>query len=80
MTSPKRRQLLAALALMPFGNIAFAQDKTPDANPAAYNPAEGHRVSKNMGNAGGRTQANMRCFSPGTPLNQLEHTATTAEK
>jgi hypothetical protein len=75
MTSSKRRQLLTALALTPFGNIAFAQDKTPDANPAACNPANGHRVSKNKANTGGKTQANMRCFPPGTPLNQLDYEA-----
>jgi hypothetical protein len=75
MTSPKRRQFITALALTPLGNIAFAQDKTPGANPAACNPAKGHRVSKNKGNTGGKTQANMRCFPPGTPLNQLDYEA-----
>ena len=76
MTSPKRRQLLAALALTRFCNIAFAQDKTPDANPAACNPAKGHRVSKKKRNTGGKTQANMRCFPPGTPLNQMDYEAS----
>ena len=75
MTSPKRRQLLTALALTPLGNIAFAQDKTLDANPAECNPTKGHRVNKNKGNSGGKTQANMRCFPPGTPLNQLHYEA-----
>ena len=75
MTSPKRRQLLTTLALIPLGNIAFPQDKTPDANPATCNPTKGHRVSKNKGNTGGKTQANMRCFPPGTPLNQLDYEA-----
>ena len=75
MTSRKRRQWLTALALIPLSKIAFAQDKTPDANPAACNPTEGHRVSKNKGNTGGKTQANTRCFPPGTPLNQLDYEA-----
>lgn len=75
MTSRKRRQLLTALALAPLGSIAFAQDKSPDANPAACNPTKGHRVSKNKSNTGGKTQANMRCFPPGTPLNQLDYEA-----
>lgn len=75
MTSPKRRQLLTTLALIPLGKIAFAQDKAPDANLAACNPTKGHRVSKNKGNTGGKTQANMRCFPPGTPLNQLDYEA-----
>ena len=36
--SPKRRQLITAIALIPFGNVAFAQDKTSEAKPAACNP------------------------------------------
>ena len=73
MTSPKRRQLLTTLALIPLGKIAFAQGKAPDANPAACNPAKGRSVSKNKFNTGGKTQANMRCFPLGTPLNQLDY-------
>ena len=75
MTSPKRRQLLTGLALIPLGKIAFAQDKTPDANRDTCNPAKGRNVTKNKANTGGKTQANMRCFPPGTPLNQLEYEA-----
>lgn len=75
MTSPKRRQLLTTLALIPLGKITFAQEKAPDANPAACNPAKGSNVTKNKFNTGGKTQANMRCFLPGTPLNQLGYEA-----
>ena len=75
MTSPKRRQLLTGLALIPLGKIAFAQDKAPDANPVACNPAKGRNIAKNKANTGGKTQANMRCFPPGTPLNQLDYEA-----
>ena len=75
MTSPKRRQLLAALALSPLGKAALAQDTIIDVKPAACNPTKGHRVSKNKANTGGKTQANMRCFPPGTTLNQLDYEA-----
>ncbi len=74
MTSPNRRRLLAALAIAPLGKITFAQDKTPDISPAACSTERRFRRVKNKSNTS-KTQANMRCFPPGTPLNQLDYEA-----